>query len=64
MLAISQNNHYVDHFNVPVALKTRSVFHTINEATSVQVKMNHNTGVNVKTANVNNDSIADVNHDN
>ena len=64
VLAISQNNHYVDHLNIPAAYKTRSVLHRINEATTVQVKMNHNTVVDVKTANINNDSITDVNHDN
>lgn len=64
VLAISQNNHYVDHLNIPAAHKTRSVLHRINEATTVQVKMNHNTVVDVKTANINNDSITDVNHDN
>ena len=64
VLAINQNNHYVDHLNIPAAYKTRSVLHRINEATTVQVKMNHNTVVDVKTANINNDSITDVNHDN
>ena len=64
VLAISQNNHYVDHLNIPAAHKAHSVIHRINEATTIQAKMNHNTAVYAKTANIKNDSITNVNHDN
>lgn len=61
-LATSLNNSHVSHFNVPVALEKSSVFYTISEAATVRLKINHNTGANVKTTQVNNDSIADTNH--
>jgi hypothetical protein len=61
-LATSRNNSHVGHFNVPVALEKSSVFYTISEAATVQLKINHNTEANVKTTQVNNDSIADTNH--
>lgn len=64
VLAISQNNHYVDHLNISAAHKAHSVIHRINEATTTQAKMNHNTAVYAKTANIKNDSITNVNHDN
>src|SRR5689334_21140552 len=62
VLASGTNNCHVGHFNIPVALEKSSVLYTISEAATVRLKINHNTGANVKTTQVNNDSIADTNH--